>query len=121
MRSITGSSGFMSCAESSTVVWNSRDRRRSRATIPAMLRMSRLASGSSSSSRRGRRIRACAISTRCCWPPDRLPIRWSANRVASTASSISSTLRRRAREGSGTPSRLPSRPSATRSRARIGM
>ena len=79
MRSITESNGFMSCAESSTVMWCSRERRRSSATIPATLRMSRLASGSSSSSRRGRRISACAISTRCCWPPDRLPIRWSAN------------------------------------------
>ena len=40
---------------------------------------------------------------------------------ASTASSISSTARRRALDGSGTPSRWPSIPSSTRSRARMGM
>ena len=37
MRSMTESSGVMSCAESSTVVWSSRDTRRSKATIPATL------------------------------------------------------------------------------------
>ena len=61
------------------------------------LAMSRLASGSSRSSSRGRLIRAWAISTRCCSPPERLPTRASAKRVASTASSISSTVWRRRR------------------------
>ena len=46
---------------------------------PARCAMSRLASGSSSSSSRGRLIRAWAISTRCCSPPDRRPTRASAN------------------------------------------
>ena len=40
---------------------------------------------------------------------------------ASTACSISATASRRARERSGIPNRCPSIPSATRSRARIGM
>ncbi len=41
--------------------------------------------------------------------------------VAPTARSISSTCWRRPRRGTGMPSRLPSSPSPTRSRARTGM
>ena len=57
------------------------------------LRRSRFASGSSSSSSRGRLISACAIRIRCCSPPDSRPTRSSANDLASTASSISCTRR----------------------------
>ena len=60
--------------------------------------MSRLASGSSSSSSLGRLTSAWAISTRCCSPPERLPTRASAKLDASTASSISSTSARRRAE-----------------------
>jgi len=40
MRSMAESNGFMSCAESKTVIWCSAEMRRSKATISAMLRMS---------------------------------------------------------------------------------
>ena len=99
MRSITASSGFISCAEISTAICCSRAIRASSATTSCSLRMSRLASGSSSSSSRGRLISAWAISTRCCSPPERLPTRVSAKLAASTASSISSTSARRVRGG----------------------
>ena len=112
---------MISCADSSTATCCPAAIRCSRAMISWPLRMSRLARGSSSSSSRGWLIRACAISTRCCSPPDSSPTRASANRVASTASSISATASRRVREGTGIPNRCPSIPSATRSRARIGM
>ncbi len=70
--SMTGSSGFISWAEMSTETPRSAQTLASRAMISCALRMSRLASGSSSSSSRGLLISACAIMTRCCSPPDRL-------------------------------------------------
>ena len=85
MRSMTGSRG------------SSRGRRAGRpprarsasvcssSTISWALAGSRLASGSSSRSSRGRLISAWAISTRCCSPPERVPTRASAKRSASTA------------------------------------
>ena len=45
----------------------------SRSTISWALRRSRLASGSSSRSSRGRLMRAWAIRTRCCSPPESVP------------------------------------------------
>ena len=90
-------------------------------TTSAAERMSRFANGSSSSNNFGRQMSAWAIMTRCCSPPERFPIRASANRVAPTASSISSTARRRFAAGLEIPKRCPSRPSPTRSRARSGM
>ena len=77
--------------------------------------MSRFASGSSSSSSSGRLIRACAIRTRCCSPPDSSPTRASANRCASTALSISLD---QLAAGAGTAARSRSR--ARRGRGRPG-
>ena len=81
MRSITGSSGFISCAEISTAICCSVAIRASSATTSCALRRSRLASGSSSSSSRGWLISACAIRTRCCSPPESCPTRASAKRA----------------------------------------
>ena len=69
--------------------------------------MSRLASGSSSSNNFGREMSAWAIMIRCCSPPDRFPIRASANRVAPTASSISSTAIAALRRRLGDPEAVP--------------
>ena len=111
----------MSCAESSTAIPSARASRASTETIPCSLEMSRLASGSSSSSSLGRLIRACAIMTRCCSPPDSSPTRASAYRSAPTAASMSATSSRRARDGSRMPSLFPSMPSETTSLTRSGM
>ena len=109
------------CGEQDRGAGTRRERRRSSATISATLRMSRLASGSSSSSRRGRRIRACAISTRCCSPAGQAadPLIGERRRLHRFEHLVDlpPAPPRRQRK----PSRLPSRPSATRSRARIGM
>ena len=85
MRSITPSSGLISCAEISTAISCSRAIRASSATTSCALRRSRFASGSSSSSSRGRAISAWAIRIRCCSPPESLPTRVSAKPSASTA------------------------------------
>ena len=111
----------MSCAESSTAIPSARASRASTETIPCSLEMSRLASGSSSSSSLGRLIRACAIMTRCCSPPDSSPTRASAYRCAPTAVSMSATSSRRARDGSRMPNLCPSIPSETTSLTRSGM
>ena len=111
----------MSCAESSTAIPSARASRASTETIPCSLEMSRLASGSSSSSSRGRPISACAIMTRCCSPPDSSPTRASAYRRAPTAVSMSSTSSRRARDGSRMPNLCPSSPSETTSLTRSGV
>ena len=103
----------MSCAESSTAMPSARASRASTETIPCSLEMSRLASGSSSSSSLGRLIRACAIMTRCCSPPDSSPTRASAYCCAPTAVSMSATSSRRARDGSRMPNLCPSIPSET--------
>ena len=71
----------MSCAEISTAIRCSAAIRASSATTSCALRRSRLASGSSSSSSRGRLISACAIRIRCCSPPDSRPTRASAKRA----------------------------------------
>ena len=113
MRSITASSGLISCAEMSTAMSCSRVmRREQRHDLVA-----RCAGRGSRAARRaaagaGRAISAWAIRTRCCSPPESRPTRVSAKRAASTASSISSTSARRAREGRGMPRRCASRPSA---------
>ena len=73
MRSITGSSGFISWAEISTAISCSRATRASSATTSSALPRSRLASGSSSSSSLGRAISAWAIRILCCSPPESLP------------------------------------------------
>ena len=78
MRSITPSSGLISCAEISTAISCSRVMRASSATTSWALRRSRFASGSSSSSSRGRPISAWAIRIRCCSPPESRPTRVSA-------------------------------------------
>ena len=78
-----------------------------RSTTSAAERMSRFASGSSSSNSFGRQMSAWAIMTRCCSPPERFPIRASANRVAPTASSISSTAMTALRRRPGDPEAVP--------------
>ena len=93
----------------------------SRATISWPLRRSRLARGSSSSSSRGWLIRACAISTRCCSPPDRSP---PGHRRTGRVDRVQHLGDRFAAAAGGEPESrtgCPSIPSATRSRARIGM
>ncbi len=111
----------MSCAESSTATPSARASRASTDTTPCSLEMSRLASGSSSSSSLGLLIRACAIMTRCCSPPDSSPTLAFAYRCAPTAVSMSATSSRRARDGSRIPSLCPSSPRVTTSRTRSGM
>ena len=48
--------------------------RETSAATPAWFGRSRLSSGSSSSNKGGRRASACAISSRCCSPPEHCPI-----------------------------------------------
>ena len=68
----------------------------SSSTISCWLRTSRFASGSSSSSSSGSPTSACAMATRCCWPPDSCDSRRSgdvdgrdrASRAASTRRSF---------------------------------
>src|SRR5664280_990554 len=98
-----------------------------RPATDAWLGRSRLSRGSSSRSSRGRRTSACAISSRCCSPPDTSPIGRCAYEPAPTSSITSSTRRRWARRsaksqappGIGRPQRSPSLPNRTTSMPRI--
>ena len=121
MRSITGSSGFMSWVEISTAICCSCAIPGRTSTTSCSLRMSRLASGSSKRSRRGRLISACAIRMRCCSPPEsRRHGRWRSWRVDRSQHLVDSFPPRTPR-GTGSPRWWPSIPSATRSRARSGI
>jgi hypothetical protein len=86
-----------------------------------LLEMSRLASGSSSSSSFGLLMSACAIMTRCCSPPDSSPTRALLYPSAPTAVSMSCTRSRRSLDGNVMPSLWPSMPRATTSFTRSGM
>ncbi len=97
------------------------------AAIPAWFGRSSESSGSSSSSSRGLRTRAWAISSRCCSPPEHSPIGRCAYAEAPTSSITSRTrssaarraVLKRRENGSGTPQRSPSSPSRTTSTPRI--
>ncbi len=102
-RSITGSRGFISWADKSTATRLVAVTRSSSSMISWALPGSRLARGSSSNNNSGRLMSACAISTRCCSPPESSPTRRSANRSASTALSISSMSASTARDRRRTP------------------
>ena len=88
-------------------------RRPSRAMMPSRWNGSRLATGSSSSSQRGRATRARASSTRARSPVDNVSTRRSANASASTAMSAA-VMAASSRAAPGP------RPNCTRSAARIG-
>ena len=82
---------------------------------------SRLSSGSSRSRSSGPEASACAISRRCCSPPEQLAdrprgVRGRARRAPSTSATRSRGARPPA---SGSPQRSPSSPSRTRSTPRI--
>ena len=76
--------------------------------------------GSSQSSSCGSPSSAWAMRSRCCSPPESIPMGERAKCVAPTAAMASSTRRRRRALGSPMPHRCPSRPSRTRSTPRIG-
>src|SRR5690606_38145978 len=83
------------------------------------LGLSTPATGSSSTRRSGRRTRARAMSTRCCWPPDSSAMESSARSARPTRSSASVV---RARHPRGSRRRPPPRsPDATTSAAVDGM
>ena len=105
------SSGLTSCATSSTVTCCSRQIRSSSAATARWLGRSRLSSGSSRISSRGRLTSACAISSRCCSPPESVPI--GRARVGARADQLESPRSTRSPPArrSGSPQRAPSSPS----------
>ena len=116
-RSITGNSGFISWAEMRTAI---RCSAAIREQPDDLLGAAQVEVGQRlvEQQQRGRPISACAIRSLLLAPRSVPPL--VGERLASTASTISSTRARRALEGSATPNRCPSIPSATRSRVRSG-
>src|SRR5690606_28052108 len=113
-RSTSGSSGPSSWATSTTVPPRATYPRRVVANA-AWLAASTPDVGSSRTSRSGSPARARAMSTRCCWPPDRVATGSRSRSVSPTAASAAATARRSSWRAGRNGRRRASRPAATTS------